>query len=394
MRINTALLALSVGAFAIGITEFSPMGMLPYIAENLNESIPSVGAIVVIYALGVMIGAPIMTLLLVSKRPKVALVFLMAIFTVGNLLSGLAPNLVTLSLSRLITSLNHGAFFGLGAIVAASVVPAGKQASAIAAMFMGLTIAGIGGVPLVTKITQLIGWREAFYLISGIGLLTIASLIFAIPARLQGSQVNVKNELRILKRPLVMLGMLSTVLGASAMFTLYTFITPMLMNFIQASDQTITMMLMVIGLGFSIGNYLGGYFADKNLYPTLLTLFVLSAISMVMFPIIATNIAGATVGLLFWSIVSFALVPPIQILVMNAAVGAQALASSVNIGAFNLGNAIGAAVGAAILSHGYSYTTMSFMGALLAIVGFIVILLIVRRKNSETQTQDVMCSAN
>lgn len=370
------------------------MGMLPYIAENLNESIPSVGAIVVIYALGVMIGAPIMTLLLVSKRPKVALVFLMAIFTVGNLLSGLAPNLVTLSLSRLITSLNHGAFFGLGAIVAASVVPAGKQASAIAAMFMGLTIAGIGGVPLVTKITQLIGWREAFYLISGIGLLTIASLIFAIPARLQGSQVNVKNELRILKRPLVMLGMLSTVLGASAMFTLYTFITPMLMSFIQASDQTITMMLMVIGVGFSIGNYLGGYFADKNLYPTLLTLFVLSAISMVMFPIIATNIAGATVGLLFWSIVSFALVPPIQILVMNAAVGAQALASSVNIGAFNLGNAIGAAVGAAILSHGYSYTTMSFMGALLAIVGFIVILLIVRRKNSETQTQDVMCSAN
>ncbi|WPA93744.1 MFS transporter [Providencia zhijiangensis] len=394
MRINTALLALSVGAFAIGITEFSPMGMLPYIAENLNESIPSVGAIVVIYALGVMIGAPIMTLLLVSKRPKVALVFLMAIFTVGNLLSGLAPNLVTLSLSRLITSLNHGAFFGLGAIVAASVVPAGKQASAIAAMFMGLTIAGIGGVPLVTKITQLIGWREAFYLISGIGLLTIASLIFAIPAHLQGSQVNVKNELRILRRPLVMLGMLSTVLGASAMFTLYTFITPMLMNIIQASDQTITMMLMVIGVGFSIGNYLGGYFADKNLYPTLLTLFVLSAISMVIFPIIATNIAGATVGLLFWSIVSFALVPPIQILVMNAAVGAQALASSVNIGAFNLGNAIGAAVGAAILSHGYSYTTMSFMGALLAIVGFIVILLIVRRKNSETQTQDVMCSAN
>lgn len=394
MRINTALLALSVGAFAIGITEFSPMGMLPYIAENLNESIPSVGAIVVIYALGVMIGAPIMTLLLVSKRPKVALVFLMAIFTVGNLLSGLAPNLVTLSLSRLITSLNHGAFFGLGAIVAASVVPAGKQASAIAAMFMGLTIAGIGGVPLVTKITQLIGWREAFYLISGIGLLTIASLIFAIPARLQGSQVNVKNELRILRRPLVMLGMLSTVLGASAMFTLYTFITPMLMNFIQASDQTITIMLMVIGVGFSIGNYLGGYFADKNLYPTLLTLFVLSAISMVIFPIIATNIAGATIGLLFWSIVSFALVPPIQILVMNAAVGAQALASSVNIGAFNLGNAIGAAVGAAILSHGYSYTMMSFMGALLAIVGFMVILLIVRRKNNETQPQNVMCRAN
>ncbi|SUC27037.1 Inner membrane transport protein ydhP [Providencia rustigianii] len=145
MRINTALIALSIGAFAIGVTEFSPMGMIPYIAENIQEDIPSVGAVVVIYALGVMIGAPIMTLLLVSKRPKVALVFLMSIFTVGNFLSGLSPDLVTLSLSRLITSLNHGAFFGLGAIVAASVVPPGKQASAIAAMFMGLTIAGIGG---------------------------------------------------------------------------------------------------------------------------------------------------------------------------------------------------------------------------------------------------------
>lgn len=391
MRINTALIALSIGAFAIGVTEFSPMGMIPYIAENIQEDIPSVGAVVVIYALGVMIGAPIMTLLLVSKRPKVALVFLMSIFTVGNFLSGLSPDLVTLSLSRLITSLNHGAFFGLGAIVAASVVPPGKQASAIAAMFMGLTIAGIGGVPLVTKLTQLIGWREAFYAISALGLVTIVSLIFSIPSHLQGSTVNVKNELRILKRPLVMLGMLSTVLGASAMFTLYTFITPMLMHFINASDQTITIMLVVIGVGFSIGNYLGGYFADKSLYPTLMLLFLLLASSMVLFPFIAVNTLGATLGLLFWSICSFALVPPIQILVMNAAVGAQALASSVNIGAFNLGNAIGAAVGAGILSHGYSYTVISFTGTLLALMGSMVILLIIRKKNRPDQELNVVC---
>lgn len=159
MRINTALLALAIGAFAIGATEFSPMGMLPYIADNLKEDIPSVGVIVVIYALGVMVGAPIMTLLLVKRRPKIALVFLMSIFTIGNVLSAMSPDLMTLSLSRFITSLNHGAFFGLGAIVAASVVPPGKQASAIAAMFMGLTIANIGGVPLMTKLTQVVGWR-------------------------------------------------------------------------------------------------------------------------------------------------------------------------------------------------------------------------------------------
>ncbi|WP_275076270.1 MFS transporter [Providencia rettgeri] len=391
MRINTALLALAIGAFAIGATEFSPMGMLPYIADNIQVDIPSAGSIVVIYALGVMIGAPIMTLLLVKRKPKVALVFLMSIFTVGNLLSAMSPDLVTLSISRFITSLNHGAFFGLGAIVAASVVPPGKQASAIAAMFMGLTIANIGGVPLMTKLTQVMGWREAFYLIAALGLLTIASLIWALPNNLQGRDVNVKNELRILRRPQVMLGMLSTVLGASAMFTLYTYITPMLMNFINASDQMITVMLVIIGVGFTIGNYLGGLFADKSLFGTLIIFFLMLALSMAIFPFIGTNAVGAGLGLLFWSIFSFGIVPPIQILVMNAATGAQALASSVNIGAFNLGNAIGAAIGGGVLSYGYSYSMISFMGTLVAVLGIAVILVIFRKRSDAKVETEIVC---
>ncbi|HGN1705111.1 TPA: MFS transporter [Providencia rettgeri] len=394
MKINTALLALAIGAFAIGATEFSPMGMLPYIAENIQVDIPSVGSIVVIYALGVMIGAPIMTLLLANCRPKVALVFLMSIFTVGNLLSAMSPDLVTLSLSRFVTSLNHGAFFGLGAIVAASVVPLGKQASAIAAMFMGLTIANIGGVPLMTKLTQVIGWRQAFYFISALGLLTIVSLIWALPGHLMGTKVNVKNELRILRRPQVILGMLSTVLGASAMFTLYTYITPMLMVFIQASDQMITIMLVIIGIGFTIGNYIGGLFADRSLFGTLIVFFTMLALSMAIFPFIAMNTFGAAVGLMFWSIFSFGIVPPIQMLVMNAATGAQSLASSVNIGAFNLGNAIGAAIGGAVLSYGYSYSMISYMGTLVALLGIVVIFVIFRRKsdtNKKLETETV-CS--
>ncbi|BBU95959.1 MFS transporter [Providencia rettgeri] len=392
MRINTALLALAIGAFAIGATEFSPMGMLPYIADNIQESIPSVGVIVVIYALGVMVGAPIMTLLLANRRPKSALVFLMLIFTVGNLLSAMSPDLVTLSLSRFVTSLNHGAFFGLGAIVAASVVPAGKQASAIAAMFMGLTIANIGGVPLMTKLTQVVGWRQAFYFISALGVLTIISLILALPNHLMGTKVNVKNELRILRRPQVLLGMLSTVLGASAMFTLYTYITPMLMNFIQASDQMITMMLVIIGVGFTIGNYIGGLFADKSLFGTLIIFFIMLALSMAIFPFIAVNEFGAGVGLMIWSIFSFGIVPPIQMLVMNAATGAQALASSVNIGAFNLGNAIGAAIGGIVLSYGYSYSMISFMGAIVGVLGILVILVIFRKKSDIRITDEVTCS--
>ncbi len=394
MKINTALLALSIGAFAIGATEFSPMGMLPYIAENIQADIPAVGSIVVIYALGVMIGAPIMTLLLVKRRPKVALIFLMSIFTVGNLLSALSPDLVTLSLSRFITSLNHGAFFGLGAIVAASVVPAGKQASAIAAMFMGLTIANIGGVPLMTKLTQVVGWRQAFYFISALGLLTIISLIWALPSHLQGQKLNVRSELRILRKPQVLLGMSATVLGASAMFTLYTYITPMLMQFIHASDQMITIMLVIIGVGFTIGNYIGGLFADKSLYGTLLILFILLALSMAIFPLIAINAVGAGIGLLFWSIFSFGIIPPIQILVMNAATGAQALASSVNIGAFNLGNAIGAAIGGAVLASGYSYSMISYMGTVVAVLGMMIILIIIRRNSYQKAEQKITCACS
>ncbi|EKT63009.1 MFS transporter [Providencia burhodogranariea] len=394
MRVNTALLALSIGAFAIGATEFSPMGMLPYIADNLDVSIPSVGAIVIIYALGVMIGAPIMTLILVKYRPKFALIFLMSIFTVGNLLSAMSPDLVTLSLSRFVTSLNHGAFFGIGAIVAASIVPPGKQASAIAAMFMGLTIANIGGVPLMTKLTQVIGWREAFYLISALGLVTIISLVLALPSHLKGQMVNVKSELRILRKPQVMLGMLSTVLGASAMFTLYTYITPTLMQFINASDQMITVMLVIIGVGFTIGNYIGGIFADKSLYGTLFTFFAMLALSMAIFPLIGTTMVGAAIGLAFWSIFSFGIVPPLQILVMKAATGAQALASSVNIGAFNLGNAIGAAIGAVVLSQGYGYAIVSYMGALVAILGIIVLYVKLRQNSQQKMAQTAVCSCD
>ncbi|MFO9746925.1 MFS transporter [Providencia pseudovermicola] len=391
MKINTALLALSIGAFAIGVTEFSPMGMLPYIADNLNVTIPSVGSIVMIYALGVMVGAPIMTLVLAKYPPKYALVFLMSIFTLGNLLSAMSPDLVTLSLSRLVTSLNHGAFFGLGALVAANVVPPSKQASAIAAMFMGLTIANIGGVPFMTKLTQVIGWRPAFFVISGLGLMTLISLILALPRHLSGQTIHVRAELRILRKPQVMLGMLRTVLGASAMFTLYTYITPMLMQFINASDQMITCMLIIVGIGFTVGNYLGGLFADKSLYGTLFVFFGMLALSMAIFPIIGTTTIGAGFGLVFWSIFSFGVVPPLQMLVMKAAQGAQALASSVNVGAFNLGNAIGAAIGASVLSFGYDYSTVSYMGALVALLGIVALWLKIRQNSRKEVCQPASC---
>ena len=195
MRTNTALLSLSVGAFAIGATEFSPMGMLPEIAGSLAVSIPAAGMLVVVYALGVMLGAPVMTLLLIRRSPKAALIFLMSIFTAGNVLSALAPDYNTLLFARFITSLNHGAFFGIGAMVATRVVAKGKEAGAIAGMFMGLTIANIGGVPAITKLSQMLGWRESFFVVSLLGLLTMAALLRSLPRNMQGQELNLRREL-------------------------------------------------------------------------------------------------------------------------------------------------------------------------------------------------------
>lgn len=199
-RINLPLLALAIGAFAIGTTEFSPMGLLPNIAHDLGVSIPSAGMLITGYALGVMLGAPIVTLWFGGFARRNALIFLMAIFTIGNLIAAFAPNYMSLMGARLITSLNHGAFFGIGSVVAASVVPAHKQASAVATMFMGLTIANIGGVPLATWVGQTIGWRMSFLAIAVLGVVTMWSLWKALPVGAVGKKTDVKMELKVLTR--------------------------------------------------------------------------------------------------------------------------------------------------------------------------------------------------
>ena len=234
MRINFPLLALAIGAFGIGTTEFSPMGLLPVIARGVDVSIPAAGMLISAYAIGVMVGAPLMTLLLSHRGRRNALIFLMAIFTVGNVLSALSPDYTTLMLSRILTSLNHGAFFGLGSVVAASVVPKHKQASAVATMFMGLTIANIGGVPAATWMGEAIGWRMSFLATALLGVVSMMALFFSLPSGGAGEKPEVRKELAVLLRPQVLSALLTTVLGAGAMFTLYTYIAPVLHDLNQA----------------------------------------------------------------------------------------------------------------------------------------------------------------
>jgi len=375
MKINFPLLALAVGAFAIGTTEFSPMGFLPEIARDLEISIPRAGMLISAYALGVMLGAPLMTLWLSRYSKRKSLILLMAIFTIGNILATLAPNYLGLMGARIITSLNHGAFFGIGSVVAASVVAKDKQASAVAMMFMGLTIANIGGVPLATWIGQHIGWRMAFLGISLLGLLTMFSLWKALPEGQSSQKPDVRQELQVLTRLPVVLALLTTVMSAGAMFALYTYIAPSLQSFTQASPALITLMLVLIGVGFSIGNHLGGKFADLSLDKTLIGFLILLMLMMLLFPILASTAVGAGLALIIWGAAAFAVVPPLQMRVMSVAYDAPGLASSVNIGAFNLGNALGAIAGASVLNLGLSYSAVSFAGAGLSAVALLLVLI-------------------
>ncbi|BCQ52185.1 MFS transporter [Burkholderia gladioli] len=379
-RSTLPLLALAVGAFGIGTTEFSPMGLLPVIAEGVHVTIPSAGMLISAYAIGVMVGAPVMTLLLARASRRTALMLLMGIFTIGNLLSAVAPDYTTLLLARLVTSLNHGAFFGIGSVVAASVVPRERQASAVATMFMGLTIANVGGVPAATWLGQMIGWRMSFVATAGLGLLAIAGLFAALPRGESGRMPDLRAELAVLTRPVVLGALATTVLGAGAMFTLYTYVAPTLAQLTHATPGFVTAMLVLIGVGFSIGNVAGGRLADRSLDGSLIAFLLLLIVVMLAFPMLAATHVGAALALLVWGIATFAVVPPLQMRVMRAASEAPGLASSVNVGAFNLGNALGAAAGGAAISSGLGYSAVPMVGAGIAVLGLLLVLSQLRRR--------------
>ncbi|HHJ1298095.1 Inner membrane transport protein YdhP [compost metagenome] len=374
MRINPPLVALAIGAFGIGVTEFAPMGMLPSIATDLGVSIPAAGLLVSAYAVGVLIGAPLMTLATGKVPRRYLLIGLMAIFTLGNLMSALASDYVSLLVARVVTSLNHGAFFGIGSIVAASVVPPEKRAGAVAAMFMGLTLATIGGVPLATWFGELLGWRTSFWGIAGLGLVAMSALWYALPNVPLPKSDGVMAEIRVLGRGPVLAALALTVVGSSAMFTVFTYIAPILHSEAQASTTFITVMLVLFGIGLTLGNVWGGKAADRSVDRTLIvSLAVLIAVLLV-FPLLMPWSLPTALAVLVWGAASFALVPPLQMRVMEAAKDAPNLASAVNIGAFNLGNAIGAALGGAVINAGLGYPAISLAGALMAGLGLLMVL--------------------
>ncbi len=378
MKLNPGLMALSVGAFGIGVTEFAPMGLLPVIAGDLGVSIPAAGLLVSAYALGVLIGAPLMTLTTGRVPRRALLIGLAGIFTLGNLLSAVADGYGMLLAARIVTSLNHGAFFGVGAIVAAGLVPPERRAGAVAAMFMGLTIANVVGVPLATWAGEHLGWRASFWGIAALGVATTVALRLTLPPLPAPDGGDARAELRVVARGRVLGALALTVVSASAMFTVFTYIAPILRTETHASLGFVTAMLVTYGLGLTLGNWLGGIFADRSVDRTLVvTLAALSAL-LVAFALVMPFAVPSAVLIFLWGVASFALVPPLQVRVMTAAADAPNLASAVNIGAFNLGNAIGAALGGAVIAGGLGYPAVALAGAAAAAIGLAAVLAGVR----------------
>ncbi|UHC19392.1 MFS transporter [Methylobacterium currus] len=362
-----ALLALAAASFGIGTTEFVIMGLLPEMAADLGVGIPKAGLLVSGYALSVTFGSPLVAVALSRLDRRRALLVLVGLFILGNALCALAPDYRLLMLARIVTALCHGAFFGLGSVVAADLVPPHRKASAIAIMFTGLTLANVLGVPFGTALGHALGWRATFWAVVGTGFVAAAALLAWLPRHLANDSGSLLSEMRVLRRTQVVLAMLLSVLASASLFSVFTYVAPLLAATAGATPSAITGVLLLFGVGLTVGNVLGGRLGDWRQMPSVIGLsLALVAVLLALVPASAALMpATALIGL--WGILAFALVAPLQLRVLTAADGARNLASTVNQGAFNLGNALGAWLGGVAITVGVPYGHLPAIGAVLAL---------------------------
>ncbi|MFF2374374.1 MFS transporter [Streptomyces xiamenensis] len=392
-----ALLALAIGAFGIGATEFVIMGLLPEVAETFSVSIPTAGYLATGYALGVVIGAPVLAVAGARVSRKRMLMALMGLFIAGNALSAAAPVFAVMLAGRVVASLAHGAFFGIGAIVAAGLVAPHKRAGAISLMFTGLTVANVIGVPLGTWLGQQVSWRATFAVIAGIGVIALAGVAALVPHRV-GEQTGdeapapapaggLRGELAALRDPQVLLAMAMTVLGFGGVFAAITYLAPMMTGAAGYAPGSVTWLLVLFGVGMVIGNLIGGRYADRALLPMLYVSLGGLAVLLALFTATAHHKAGAALTLLLIGGFGFATVAPLQKRVLDHAAQAPTLASAVNIGAFNLGNALAAWLGGLVIAGGLGDTAPNVVGAAMttAALGLAVLAATLERRSAATR---------
>ncbi|MFI6461782.1 MFS transporter [Streptomyces sp. NPDC050538] len=365
-----ALLALAVGAFGIGTTEFVIMGLLPEVADDLHVSIPAAGHLVSAYALGVVIGAPLLAAVTSRMSRRTVLIGLMALFVAGNALSAFAANYDYLLAARFLSGLPHGAFFGVGAVVATTMVAPERKARSVSLMFLGLTVANIVGVPAATLMGQHLGWRATFLGVSVIGVAAIASLALLIPHdHAQAPRVGLRGELAALRSLPVWLALGTTVAGFGALFSAYSYITPMLTDAAGFAEGSVTLLLALFGVGATAGNLLGGRLADHSMRGTLFGGLISLAAILALFPLLMTTEWTAALAVVLLGTAAFVTGSPLQLMVMEKASAGPSLASSANQAAFNLANAGGAWIGGLALAAGFGATSPAVAGAVLAVLG-------------------------
>ncbi|MEU0671090.1 MFS transporter [Streptomyces lavendulocolor] len=367
-----ALLALATAAFGIGTTEFVMMGLLPDVADDLHTSVPTAGYLVSAYAIGVVVGAPLLTALGSRVPRRRMLLLLMGLFTVGNLASALAPGFGTLVAARVLAGLPHGAFFGVGAVVAARLVREGRQARAVATMFLGLTVANVVGVPAATLLGQHLGWRATFLVVTAIGLAAMAALAALVPDIPADGRQSLGRELRALGDRQVLLGLLTAVFGFAGVFAVYSYLASMTTEVMGLGESSVTLVLALFGIGMTLGALAAGPLTDRALRPTLYGSLAALALALVAFRLTLHVPWAALVLVVVLGAVGFMTTTPLQMLVMDKARHAPTLASASNHSAFNLANAGGAWLGGAAVTAGWGWSSPALVGAALAVAGLAV----------------------
>ncbi|GAA3506758.1 MFS transporter [Streptomyces prasinosporus] len=364
-----ALLALAVVAFGIGTTEFATMGLLPQIADGIGVSVPHAGNLVSAYALGVVVGAPVLTGIGARVPHKRLLLLLSGLFVVGNVASALAPDFGLLFAARFLAGLPHGALFGVGAVVASRLVAPDRAARAVSKMFLGLTVANIVGVPAGTALGQQLGWRSAYLAVAVIGLVALAALALFVPHQPRGRQSGVRHELRAMGNRQVAIGLATAVVGFGGFFAVYSYLVPVLTNVTGVSDSSTTLVLALYGVGMTLGTLAAGPLTDRALRPTLYAGLALLAAALVAFYFTAHSTWPALVTVTFVGALGAFITTPVQMLLMAHAKDAPTMAAASNHSAFNLANAGGAWLGGLALSAGWGWTSPALVGAVLAVAG-------------------------
>ncbi|WP_081735058.1 MFS transporter [Paenibacillus gorillae] len=369
-----SLICLTIGAFAIGMTEFLVMGLLPNVAADLNVTISQAGQIITAYALGVAIGAPVLTMLTHSLPKKRLLILLMLIFILGNALSMIAPTYPLLVGARILTALAHGTFLGVGSLIATYLVSPERRGSAVSIVLAGLTIANIIGVPIGTFIGQHFGWRASFGVITVLGIFSLLGIMRFIPVIRGEKASSLAQEISSVLKPQVLLTLLFGLFGCASLFALFTYISPVLQSISGFQENSVTWILVIFGIGVTIGNIIGGKLADWKQLPYLAINYAVLAIILAVLTVMLSNPILAVITIFLWGVAAFAIMPGIQLRTMTLAGDAPMLTATANHSALNIGNALGAYTGGAAITLAGLHS-LTWLAAGLAMLGFIGVLL-------------------